>query len=53
MREKFEHYCEHEVLSSIINGSYIIVKTSPGFISINYFIDQLNIEKDIRYGGWK
>ena len=46
MREKFRHYCEHEVLSSIINGSYIIVKTSPGFAQgINYFIDQLNIEE--------
>ena len=45
MREKFKHYCEHEVLSSIINGAYIIVKTSPGFAQgINYFIDQLNIE---------
>ena len=46
MREKFKHYCEHEVLSSIINGAYIIVKTSPGFAQgINYFIDQLNIEE--------
>ena len=43
---KLDDYLETEIISTVINESYILIKTSPAFAhSINYYIDQLQLKE--------
>ncbi|PNZ25971.1 arginine repressor ArgR [Staphylococcus petrasii] len=45
-KAKLLHYYEAEIQNIIIQDSYLLIKTSPGFAQcINYFIDQMELKE--------
>ncbi|MCJ1655421.1 ArgR family transcriptional regulator [Staphylococcus sp. NRL 16/872] len=45
-KAKLQHYYEAEIQKIIIQDSYLLIKTSPGFAQcINYFIDQMELKE--------